>query len=76
MPQVVVINKIDAWEEQGLYEENRLKTILDEQLKSEMDHTRLMWVSAKERNGTDGLMTRMASFVNNIKKREENALID
>jgi GTP-binding protein len=75
MPQVVVVNKIDTWEEQGLDEENRLKTILDEQLKSEMGHTRLMWVSAKERDGMDGLMTRMASFVNNMKKTEENEVI-
>jgi GTP-binding protein len=73
MPQVVVVNKIDAWEEQGLDEENRLKTILDQQLKSEMGHTRLMWVSAKERDGMDGLMTRMASFVNNMKQTEEHA---
>jgi GTP-binding protein len=68
MPQVVVVNKIDAWEEQGLDEENRLKKILEDQLKSEMGHTRLMWVSAKERDGTDGLMTRMAQFVDKMKK--------
>jgi GTP-binding protein len=70
MPQVVVINKIDTWEEQGLDEENRLKTILDKQLKLEMGHTRLMWVSAKERNGMDGLMTRMVSFVEKMKKTD------
>ena len=70
MPQVVVVNKIDAWEEQGLDEENRLKKILEEQLKSEMGHSRLMWVSAKERDGTDGLMTRMAMFVDKMKKTD------
>lgn len=70
MPQVVVVNKIDAWEEQGLDEESRLKKILEEQLKSEMGHTRLMWVSAKERDGTDGLMTRMASFVDKMKNTD------
>jgi hypothetical protein len=47
MPQVVVVNKrLDAWEEQGIDEENRLK-ILEEQLKSEMGHTRLMWVAPR-----------------------------
>jgi GTP-binding protein len=63
MPQVVVVNKIDAWEEQGIDEENRLKKVLEEQLKSEMGHTRLMWVSAKDRDGTDDLMSRMASYM-------------
>ena len=34
----------------------------------EMGHTRLMWVSAKERDGVDNRMTRMASYVGKMKE--------
>ena len=75
MPQVVVINKIDAFEssngsndwEKGLRVrcsreeiENRLRVV--------MPHTRLMWMSAKERDGVDDLMLRLASFVKKVKE--------
>lgn len=72
MPQVVVVNKIDALTEEG--DENsgsnrpRLtKAQLHERLREEMPHTRLMWVSAKERDGVDDLMLRLASFVKKVK---------
>ena len=68
-PQVVIVNKIDtAWE--GLDEEGReeKKLELANNLKASMGHTRLMWVSAKERDGVDELMTRMASYVSKIKE--------
>ena len=74
MPQVVVINKIDAFEastgsndwEKGL----RVRCSRDEiekQLRDVMPHTRLMWMSAKEREGVDDLMLRLASFVKKVK---------
>ena len=73
MPQVVVVNKIDAfvgsaseeWEE-GL--QTRLSRVeLEMKLKESMSHSRLMWMSAKEREGVDELMTRMAAFVRKVK---------
>ena len=68
-PQVVIVNKIDtAWKD--LDEEGReeKKLELANKLKEAMGHTRLMWVSAKERDGVDELMTRMASYVSKIKE--------
>ena len=72
MPQVVVVNKIDALEGRGEDWESGLKTKLTkEQLEKElndaMSHSRLMWMSAKERDGVDDLMTRMAMFVKKVK---------
>mmetsp|Transcript_1287 Transcript_1287/g.1655 ORF Transcript_1287/g.1655 Transcript_1287/m.1655 type:complete len:505 (+) Transcript_1287:208-1722(+) len=68
-PQVVVVNKIDAvWD--GENKEIK-KTELSNTLKDAMGHTRLMWVSAKEKHGVDDLMTRMSSYVRKVK--EENA---
>lgn len=73
MPQIVVVNKIDAWE-QGRREdwEQGLKTRLDKSrleasLKDVMPHSRLMWMSAKEKDGVDDLMRRMSSFVKKVK---------
>ena len=72
MPQVVVVNKIDALEGRGEDWESGLKTKLTkEQLEKElndaMSHSRLMWMSAKERDGVDDLMIRMAMFVKKVK---------
>ena len=72
MPQVVVVNKIDALEGRGEDWESGLKTKLTkEQLEKElndaMSHSRLMWMSAKEKDGVDDLMTRMAMFVKKVK---------
>ena len=73
MPQVVVVNKIDAFEEGKEEElEQGLKMKLSRQeLKHQLDeaipHSRLMWVSAKEKQGVDELMDRMAKFVLNVK---------
>jgi GTP-binding protein len=73
MPQIVVVNKVDAWEEgSGEDWEHGLKTRMDkssleDKLKEAMTHTRLMWMSAKERDGVDDLMGRMAAFVKKVK---------
>jgi len=73
MPQIVVVNKLDVWDESGGEDwERGLKTRLDrdeleKQLKEAMPHTRLMWMSAKERNGVDDLMVRMNAFVKKVK---------
>lgn len=74
MPQVVVVNKVDAftgrasedWEE-GLQVKLQ-RAELEERLKAVMPHTRLMWMSAKEREGVDDLMLRMATFVKKVKQ--------
>ena len=73
MPQIVVVNKVDAWEEgSGEEWEQGLKTrmdkeMLEDKLKEAMTHSRLMWMSAKERDGVDDLMGRMAAFVKKVK---------
>ncbi|KAG7369250.1 GTP1/OBG-domain containing protein [Nitzschia inconspicua] len=65
MPQVVVVNKLDALEASpGNYKYSR--TELEEALKNEMSHSRLMWMSAKEGDGVDDLMKRLAVFVNKV----------
>ena len=80
-PQVVIVNKIDkafaSSRIEGMDEEevdvamDQKKMELADRLNEEMGHTRLMWVSAKEKDGVDGLMTRMASYVGKIKEEEE-----
>jgi GTPase len=65
MPQVVVVNKLDALEESPeSYKYSRSE--LEEQLKSVMSHSRLMWMSAKEGDGVEDLMKRLAMFVNKV----------
>jgi GTP-binding protein len=74
MPQIVVVNKVDAWEEgSGEVWELGLKTRMDREtlemeLKEAMPHSRLMWMSAKEREGVDDLMGRMSGFVKKVKE--------
>jgi GTP-binding protein len=67
MPQVVVVNKIDAWEQET---ENELREELEEKLKSTMPHSRLMWMSAKEKDGVDDLMRRMSAYVEMVKETQ------
>ena len=80
MPQVVVVNKIDAFEEGNEeYSEQGLKLKLSrlelkEELEEVMQHSRLMWVSAKESEGVNELMSRVAKFVNSVKAKAENQL--
>lgn len=73
MPQVVVINKIDALDGKGEAWEAGLRTKytrteLEEKLREAMPHSRLMWMSAKEKDGVDDLMIRMAGFVKKVKE--------
>ncbi len=74
MPQIVVVNKLDVWDESGGEDwEKGLKTRLnrdelEKELKEAMPHTRLMWMSAKEREGVDDLMVRMNAFVKKVKE--------
>lgn len=76
MPQVVVVNKVDAWEEEkGENWEQGLKVKwsreeLQSKLGEAMPHTRLMWMSAKEGEGVDELMGRLAAFVKKVKTAE------
>lgn len=71
-PQVVVVNKIDTWEEEGTEEFNNRKAALEEALKASMGHTRVMWVSAKERQNMDELMIRMQSYITKIKDEDNS----
>ena len=67
MPQVVVVNKIDTWDENNDEMLQNQKEELEKKLREVMAHSRLMWMSAKERDGVDDLMTRMAAFVRKVK---------
>lgn len=75
MPQVVVVNKVDVFDGDGRsgedWEEGLTTRLsrdeLEQKLKESMSHSRLMWMSAKEREGVDDLMTRMAGFVRKVK---------
>jgi GTP-binding protein len=77
MPQVVVVNKLDAFAGKGGEEwEQGLSTKLSREeletkLNKVMTHSRLMWMSAKEKKGVDDLMTRMASFVKKVKDEKQ-----
>jgi len=84
MPQIVVINKIDAWDEENdtgesnkKYSEKGLTTRvkreqLEEELRSSMKHSRLMFMSAKDKIGVDDLMTRMSAFLTKVKDAKSN----
>lgn len=84
MPQIVVVNKVDAWKDGNEEQEWEnpddvvanaevgLKTRIDREslersLKEAMPHSRLMWMSAKDRDGVDDLMSRMNAFVKKVK---------
>ena len=67
MPQVVVVNKIDAWRLLGGNEYEHKKAELGEKLKEAAGHTRILWVSAKEKENVEELMQRMAAYVAKIK---------
>ena len=70
-PQVVVLNKLDAaFREHSTDDAEQLKTDLASKMKDEMGHTRLLWVSAKEKDGVDDLMIRMSSYVGKMKDEE------
>ena len=77
MPQIVVVNKVDAFEsgkgedwEQGL-KTKLTRENLEENLRNTMTHTRLMWISAKEKDGVDDLMTRVSAFTKKVKASKE-----
>jgi GTP-binding protein len=78
-PQVVVVNKIDAWDEEKTEEFEKGMTVkhsrstLESQLLSAMPHNRLLWMSAKHREGVDELMGRMHAFVQKVKAQENNS---
>jgi len=59
-PQVVIINKMDVLDDTQ-------QSVLEKEMKSVMDHSRLMWISARESQGVDELMQRMDGYVKKIK---------
>eukprot|EP01083_Nonionella_stella_P079252 217283_1 len=65
VPQAVVMNRVDAFEsdEYSEGEETMMQLSRDELkdgLVDTMQHSRLMWMSAKEKEGVEDLMGRMA----------------
>ncbi|KAL3804060.1 hypothetical protein HJC23_006451 [Cyclotella cryptica] len=76
MPQVVVVNKVDVAFGDCSDEKEARKSELELKLKNLIPHSRLMWISAKEGEGVDDLMERVAMFVRKVKEvsaREERA---
>mgnify|MGYP000010808460 CR=1 FL=1 len=79
MLQVVVVNKVDAYEEgkeENSEEGLKMKLSREElkrQLEEEMQHSRLMWVSAKEKEGVNELMGRMAKYVGSVQQTKADA---
>ena len=71
MPQVVVVNKVDAafGKDNASGKDGRFQSReeLEGELIEVMPHSRLMWISAKEGDGVDELMGRVAMFVNKVK---------
>ena len=85
MPQVVVINKMDVYDdddeggsgedwEEGL-KVRWTKSELETLFKEAMPHSRLMWMSAKEKDGVDDLMARLAAFVRKVKVSKASQLL-
>jgi GTP-binding protein len=80
MPQIVVINKMDAW--QGGFERDWEKGLstryqreeLEAKIREAMPHSRLMFMSAKEKDGVDQLMSRLAVFVSKVKEASQGIL--
>lgn len=70
MPQVVVVNKIDSWKLSGSDDYERKKSDIEIALKEAMGHTRLLWVSAKEKENVEELMQRMSAYVKKIKSED------
>ncbi len=80
MPQVVVVNKLDiafsddmevddaAQDDSSLKKRFRSKAELEAKLREILPHSRLMWISAKEGEGVDDLMERVAMFVKKVKE--------
>jgi GTP-binding protein len=78
MPQVAVVNKVDAFEggaaedwEEGL-SVRWSREELEAKLREVMPHTRLMWMSAKEKDGVEDLMARLATFVKKVKDTKDS----
>jgi len=73
MPQVVVVNKCDVWDDDNKSEDSievpaMSRTELETKLRENMSHTRLMWMSAKEKDGVEDLMIRLDTFVKKVKE--------
>ena len=68
MPQVVVVNKVDVAFGEDPKEMEMKKQQLETRLKEVMPHSRLMWISAKEEEGVNELMERVALFVRKVKE--------
>lgn len=74
-PQVVVVNKIDAWDNRKMEEFEKGLTVkysrrtLETELLTVMTHKRFFMMSAKHREGVDELMGKMYAFVQKVKSQ-------
>jgi GTP-binding protein len=74
VPQIVVVNKADALmssaDQKGPHQQqpiHRSREELEQELRRVMPHRRLLWMSAKNRQGVDELLLRLAAFVEKVK---------
>ena len=70
------MNRVDAFEsdEYSEGEETIMQLVSRDELKDglvdTMQHSRLMWMSAKEKEGVEDLMGRIAKFVTSMKQKK------
>lgn len=84
IPQVVVVNKVDAYKERSVgpnqWEEGLSVRVsrdeLETNLKAVLPHSRLMWMSAREDDGLNDLMARLSAFVRKVKAAKEPVATD
>jgi GTPase len=72
-PQVVIVNKVDLLDKAGNEESSSScipvrdgQSKLQEALLLAMPHSRLLWMSAKEKQGVENVMRKVATFVQKV----------
>lgn len=75
-PQVVIVNKLDLLDQATIGNDelssSSLPPVLDRQLELQeallhvMPHSRLLWMSAKEKQGVENVMRKVATFVHKV----------
>lgn len=68
------MNRVDVFESDEYSEGEEMMQLSRDELKDglvdTMQHSRLMWMSAKEKEGVEDLMGRIAKFVTSMKQKK------
>ena len=72
---IAVVNRVDVFESDEYSErEETIMQLSRDELKDvpvdTMQHSRLLWMSAKEKEGVEDLMGRIAKFVTSMKQKK------